>query len=243
MDGMGARWFRSCCVLTAVAFLCSLSAVAWAGGSFVTWEKGAYAPGETVRGTTTFGKGCCKRGVPADGPFYIYLYHSVEGTEIPPLPPDAVGVGEIVIEGERSPWTATYSFVVPADTPPGEYDVVHCNDPCTKMLGDLLEPHLVVANDPEVRQWGRLRWLERRVFGTSDRQRRDIEHLRRDFSYERAEVTDRIEALESRTADLQRRLDARVASTTSGQPLIGGLVAGFTVLLLLAAHALLKRGS
>jgi hypothetical protein len=226
--------------MAAVACLLSLAPAALAGGSFVTWEKGAYAPGETVRGTTTFGKGCCNRGVPQDGPFYVYLYHSVEGSEIPPLPPDAVLVGAIEIEGNASPWTATYELVVPLNTPPGEYDVVHCNDPCTKMLGDLVEPQLVVANDPEVRQWGRLRWLERRVFGTSDRQRRAIEHVGRDLTDTRAELLDRIGVLESRVDDLQVQL-AAPAGTTEGQPLTGGLVAGSTVLLLLAAHLLSKR--
>ena len=243
MDGKWGRWCRTCCLIAAVASLLSLPTVARAGGAVVTWEKGAYAPGEKVRGTTTFGKGCCNRGVPQDGPFYIYLYDSVEGTEIPPLPPDAVRVGQIEIERDETPWTATYEFVVPLNTPPGEHDVIHCNDPYTKMLGDLVEPQLVVAADPEVRQWGRLRWLERRVFGTSDRQRRAIERLGRDVSTTRGEMTDRIGTLEARVDDLHAQLSAQVADTTTGQPLTGGLVAGSTVLLLLAAHVLSKRGA
>jgi hypothetical protein len=62
----------------------------------------------------------------------------------PQIPDDAVRVGEVHISKEPFPSNTTYlvdvasaEFVVP-DLPPGPYYLVHCNDPCTAALGDLL---------------------------------------------------------------------------------------------------------
>lgn len=227
--------------LVVVTFLQTLFLLppAVAGGALVTWDKGAYAPGQTVRGSVRFGKGCCNRGVPSDGPFFVYLYEPAEGQEIPPLPRGAVRVGVIEVSGEASPWTATYSFTMPF-LHPGEYAVIHCNDPCTKMLGDIVEPSLIVANDPEVRLWAKMRWLERRVFGSASRLESAINRLSRDSS--RGSL--RLDALEERVRLLE------VASSASGDvngteesstPVRAGVVGAATLALLGAIHLLTRR--
>lgn len=215
---------------TAVCVLILLPTVpAQAGGALVTWEKGAYAPGEVVRGSTPFGRGCCNRGRPSDGPFYVYLWSASEGQEIPPLPPNAIRVGGIEVSGTVPRWTAHYTFTVP-DVPPGEYEVFHCNDPCNAMLGDLIEPVLVVANDPEVRQWGKMRWLERRLWGTT-------ENLQRALGRTRRTMAERIDSLEERVTTLQASLaSSREPPPTEGPRTSSLLLAAVTAGALAVLH-------
>ena len=76
-----------------------------------------------------------------DGPFFVYLHGAEYGlvtaaagggteTDVP--------LGPLVLD-ERSGWLAVSAKVlIPEAAPPGEYQVVVCNDPCTTGLGDLI---------------------------------------------------------------------------------------------------------
>lgn len=236
----GWRWPLSACAVGAlVGVVLTLQAgPARAGGSLVTWEKGAYAPGETVRGTSTFSRGCCDRGLPSDGPYFVYMWHAAEG-EIPPLPPSAIRVGQVEITGRSPGWTATYEFTVP-QVPPGEYEIFDCNDPCTKMLGDLVESQLAVANDPEIRQWSRMRWLERRIFGQAGALRGALHRATKDLKRSDNVLEMRLTEIEERLAALE--VSATRSDATGKRIAEGGLVGAGVVALLVALH-LLTRGS
>jgi hypothetical protein len=148
---------RSFVVLSAV-FSVVLSAVfgagvlsagpAAAGGS--TWEfpDPEVAPGETVFAWVQVAwEHNPSLGTPADGPWLAWI-RPVGAQQAANPRQDAVGgailVGEIMVFDEPydaggirfGPHHATISFVLP-DVPGGEYELVHCNDPCTKSLGDV----------------------------------------------------------------------------------------------------------
>jgi hypothetical protein len=118
-----------------------------AGGS--TWEfpDPEVAPGETVFAWVQVAwEHNPSLGTPADGPWLAWIQR-VDAQQAAPRQ-DGLGgailVGEIMVFDEPydaggirfGPHHATISFVLP-DVPGGEYELVHCNDPCTKSLGDV----------------------------------------------------------------------------------------------------------
>lgn len=114
------------------------AAPARAGGTWLEFDRDAYAPGETARAQALVGHG--QLGWVHDGPFYAYLAESHQV-------PSEVGIplGNLVLE-EQSPTTVlvTLEFRVP-DVAAGEYAVIYCNDPCTEGLGDLIGGSLTVV--------------------------------------------------------------------------------------------------
>ena len=118
-----------------------------AGGS--TWEFDAarYQPGD--RATARAAVGWDPDGgryTPDVGPFGAWLWR-FDPRVIHPygtIPDDAVWVADVVISLDPyeqngvlfGPHHVTVEFTVP-DLPPGRYELLHCNDPCTSTLGDL----------------------------------------------------------------------------------------------------------
>jgi hypothetical protein len=140
-------------VVWALVAITVVARPAFAGGSVWDFDREVYRPGDLATAITAIAGGP-DLGTPADGPFFAYLLaveaHS-EGAPYPVIPPGAVRVAEIqVVTGpyEEAPGVlvgphhARFTFRVP-DLPAGEYEVLHCNDPCTTTLADIT--------------WGRMR--------------------------------------------------------------------------------------
>ena len=139
---------RSWSIVIAAGFLLGSISVAVAGGSAWTFGDDEYLPGQIVETTTSVAWGHnADLGTPDDGPYFLYLAEaSREWRQWPPDPEGTmlVGIVEITLgpfEAEdgvlHGPHGATARFEIP-DIPPGEYQVIHCNDPCTTQLGDVI---------------------------------------------------------------------------------------------------------
>jgi len=137
--------------LTLVASIAALTlcpAIAAAGGGAVWQFEGYHEPGDVVESTTAVAWGHdASLGLPEDGPYLIYL--APAGDEVatwPSVPEESLLVGIVeVYEGpytlpngdNHGPHHAVARFEVP-DVPPGDYQLFHCNDPCTTTLGDII---------------------------------------------------------------------------------------------------------
>ena len=218
-----------------VSVLVLVGGSARAGGSWLEWDRFAYSPGESAAGTTQFGPGCCGRGEPADGPYYLDLRRNDGTYEMPPLPDDVIPLNAALeISDGGSPWTASASFTVP-DVEAGEYQVIHCNDPCTKLLGDLLIANLhVVADDGEdllARRVDRLR--TRLTAGLYRAKNRFVTKARLEVATDALDR--RLDALEDEIGSLQSKLAGTAEKKDDGAGLIqgslglGGLVTGMAL--------------
>lgn len=115
-----------------------------AGGSVWHFE-GYHRPGDVVDASTTAAWGHDPGlGTPADGPFLLYLVPAdSEPDTFLGIPAEPLLVGSVHIDqSHRTPGTsttalATAHFEIPS-VPPGEYQIVHCNEPCTTTLGDII---------------------------------------------------------------------------------------------------------
>jgi hypothetical protein len=115
------------------------------GGSTWDVEPDVAAPGERVEvGTCVAWAHNGNLGTPEDGPYSMWvspLGSNGTGGGVAQVPDGAVPVGEITID-EGGLWkncgpnAAHISFTVP-NLPPGEYELIHCNEPCTDVLGDI----------------------------------------------------------------------------------------------------------
>ena len=139
---------RSWSIVIAAGFLLGSISVAVAGGSVWTFGDDEYLPGQIVETTTSVAWGHnAELGTPDDGPYFLYLAEaSREWRHWPPDPEGTmlVGIVEITLgpfvaeDGSRhGPHGATARFEIP-DVPAGEYQVIHCNVPCTTQLGDVI---------------------------------------------------------------------------------------------------------
>ena len=143
-------------ILGACAFVLGGAVPAHAGGSLLHFERDHYEPGERAVASGRFGPGCCDRGWLEHGPYHAWLvpYHETQAAEAT-LPNGVVPIGEVRLS--QAPYqvngqtyfhhTATVEFDVP-ELPPGRYAVHHCNDPCTKELGDITGAMLQVGAPP-----------------------------------------------------------------------------------------------
>lgn len=132
-------------VVTALVVL-SVAATAQAGGSVWHFE-GYHEPGETVESTTSIAWGHPDLGSPSDGPFFLYLApQDLELQKWPSIPEEAMLVG--IVEAHEGPYVgsdgelygphhAVARFEIP-DVPPGVYQILHCNEPCTSTLADIV---------------------------------------------------------------------------------------------------------
>lgn len=119
-----------------------------AGGSVWHFDDAEYQPGDIAETTTSVSwshHGAL--GTPGDGPFVIYLAPMDAVAESwPGLPDGSLPVGIVEIhpgpylgaDGEwYGPNYAVARFEIP-DVAPGEYQIAHCNSPCTTTLGDII---------------------------------------------------------------------------------------------------------
>ncbi|MGI9601162.1 MAG: hypothetical protein ACR2QE_04720 [Acidimicrobiales bacterium] len=125
-----------------------LASPARAGGSTWEFDGDPYAPGDTVFGWAQVAWSHNDQlGSPANGPYQAYLRRLTDDEidySYGLIPDDAVWVAEIVTSDDPyesggvkwGPHSATLEFVLP-DVAPGEYEILHCNDPCTTTLGDI----------------------------------------------------------------------------------------------------------
>jgi len=119
-----------------------------AGGAVWHFDDAEYQPGDIAEATTSVAwNHDGSLGTPDDGPFVIYLAPMEAVAESwPGLPDGSVPVGIVEIhlgpyqetDGESyGPHHAVARFEIP-DVPPGEYQIAHCNSPCTQTLGDII---------------------------------------------------------------------------------------------------------
>lgn len=121
-----------------------VATLAAAGGGAI-WEfEGYHEPGERVETATAVAWGT-ESGTPDDGPYYVYLAPMDIEYVWPEIPEEALLVGVVEIrEGPLwdgqfyvGPHHAVARFEIP-DVAPGTYQILHCNDPCTTGLGDII---------------------------------------------------------------------------------------------------------
>jgi hypothetical protein len=130
---------------TCVAF----NAPAFAGGSNWSFDRPVYEPGDVVLASTAVAWAHNPRlGTPDDGPFGAWIAPiGVDDERERPYAEQIewaryvtdvrVDVGPGLVNGMRvGPNVARATFVLPV-LAPGQYELLHCNYPCTTTLGDI----------------------------------------------------------------------------------------------------------
>ena len=208
----------------------------------------AFSPGDVVEGSTSVWiEGRHGLGIPEDGPFFAYLVQPRREVPFPPpVPEDAIALGELTIDPHKdgaSYSVARISFTVP-DVPPGDYFVIHCDDPCTTTLGDIMTTQLIIAADEaDERATVGIDRLDRRT----EQNEFFIKRMRQQLS-RHADSIGRISDLERANDELERRIgaiEAQLADERSRPGLSAGAlgvaaVAGLTALGL-AGHRIRRR--
>ncbi len=120
-----------------------------AGGSWLEpgWERVEAGDHIKLSGNVVRGQ----LGWTDDGPFFTYLSGEGYGTTVVQGNGGAVTdvpLGELTIAPGYTNAQASIDIALPDDTPPGEYRVVVCNEPCTTGFGDLIGAVLYVGIDP-----------------------------------------------------------------------------------------------
>ncbi len=141
------RRFFVVSVLAVTSF--AYSAPAYAGGAQLEPSWVRVDAGEDIELRAVVSRGAF--GWVEDGPFYAYLSGTEFGEVTETVPGGAVtnvSLGELTIDGSGNSADVTLLTTVPAETPPGEYQIVVCNDPCTTGFGDLSGGALYVGVDP-----------------------------------------------------------------------------------------------
>jgi hypothetical protein len=128
-----------------------------AGGSWLYPVADRYEPGDVATLVGYAGPG--QQGWLEDGPFYAYL-EPAAGDRPPSAQDGGQPLGPLTVEPTgRAGWEAlriTLSFRLPIDLAAGSYQVMYCNDPCAKGLGDLVGAMVDVGVDPSgpvIREW------------------------------------------------------------------------------------------
>lgn len=119
-----------------------------AGGAVWHFDGVEYAPGEIAEAYTSVSWGHNgSLGRPEGGPYLLYLDQAGAVAESwPGIPEEAMLVG--IVEINLSPYWAEdglsygpYHAIARFEIPqvaPGQYQILHCNEPCTTMLGDII---------------------------------------------------------------------------------------------------------
>ena len=141
-----------------VALVLSFPTSAAAGGAHWRFDRDAYHVGEVATGVTAIAwEHNPALGTPADGPYFGYLLPvgQLGDTAVwPSISEGALKVGQVEINDgpvEEAPgfWVgphhARLEFTVPA-LPAGSYAVLHCNDPCTTPLADIIGGSIVIGS-------------------------------------------------------------------------------------------------
>lgn len=179
-------------------------------------------------------------GGPEHGPYYGYIVKRAGagwGPYPPPLPDDAMYVGDVIFSetDDRQALDATLDFVMP-DLEPGHYSLLHCNDPCTRQIGDTMTtPITVVQAQDQAFLTGTVNRLDREVMTLRGKTESQVAALRstvRDLEARLNRMEDEISALEERadTAPVSRS-----TQDDSGVPWAGWLVPALVVLLAVLA--------
>ncbi len=157
-----------------------------------------YAPGEVAEGRMKFTPQIRGGGDVSDGPWYAFIRPEHIGTQGPPeLIEEAERVGEVQLTKKGNElYLARVKFAVP-QLSPGGYELVFCNNPCTKSLDGFAFAFLKVVATP----------LESRLVNGLDRSRSQLKEQIQDLN-DRAgkkirSLRVRITSLEEETAELQ----------------------------------------
>jgi hypothetical protein len=131
-----------------VATVIATAIPATAGGSVWLFDEPEYRPGDIAESTTSVNWGFgSSLGTPEEGPYLIYLAPiEASAATWPGIPEGAMLVG--IVEVHLGPYRAEDGFLVGPhhavarieipDVAPGEYQIFHCNDLCTRPLGDII---------------------------------------------------------------------------------------------------------
>ena len=120
-----------------------------AGGTWFEPSAVRVEAGDQVELTATVYRGTL--GWIEDGPFFVYLQGDQFGTVLTEGYGGAatdVPLGQLDLGTRVQRLSVSANVTIPGETPPGEYWVVVCNDPCTTGLGDLIGAVLYVGIDP-----------------------------------------------------------------------------------------------
>jgi hypothetical protein len=137
---------RFALTVATVLLVMPIGSVARAGGA--VWEfEGYHRPGDHVESTTAVQwDHNSMLGTPEDGPFLVYLAPNQLAPQAwPGIPDEALLVGVVEVRTgpyisdgmSMGPHHAVARFEIP-DVPAGSYQILHCNDPCTTTLGDIV---------------------------------------------------------------------------------------------------------
>lgn len=114
---------------------------AGAGGS--TWDitPDPATPGDLIHAEAVVAWAHSDRlGTPDDGPWRAWIRPVGNGNDLQggfaDVPDDAIPVGDITVSDDGGFGTATIDFTLP-QVPAGDYEFIHCNEPCTTTLGDI----------------------------------------------------------------------------------------------------------
>lgn len=219
------------------------------GGTWAFEDQGLnreaiFIPGDHVRAYTSLTlEGVVSRakyksgaywGGPEHGPYFGYI----SGPSLPrarptapPIPDGALQVGEVRFTETRRSGVldVTLEFVMP-ELEPGYYTLHHCNNPCTRQIGDTMStPFTVVQDRGQALLAGRLQRLERRDMSFRFRMEDRVEDLQK----RNAEVESEIQDLQTRLKELEGK---PAAATPPQEPsmwsAVGLGVAGATLALL-----------
>lgn len=256
------RFLRACAVGAVFGAVLFVPTPAHAGGGW--WNivghphgKAVLIPGETVEveGDVWVGndgrgeeKGVYHAG-PEHGPFYVYVAPVGPegwGPYPPPVPDNAIRVAELSYDHPDRPlFYARATFILP-ELEPGDYSLLHCNDPCTRQLSDLLStPFQVATDESEARLVSRFDDLESKMNTQRDRFRLRFDQIEREVFPELMDLKRRVDAVESRATELEERVQAleEGPQPVGSDVLEGGLAAGAVLLVLSLVHALTSRRS
>jgi hypothetical protein len=140
---------RTLLAAVAAGFLVMTTGAALAGGSWLEPSSVRVESGDEITLNATVYRGAL--GWVDDGPFFAYLRGETFGvitTEGYGGAATDVLIGDLEIADGSQSLEVSVDVVIPSDTPPGEYTVSICNDPCTTGLGDLIGGVLYVGVDP-----------------------------------------------------------------------------------------------
>ena len=253
---------RLCLAGILICAVLLIAAPAQAGGQL--WDldgqpsgQAYYEPGSTMtaRGGLYLwpdGRGRNDRGAhyagPEHGPFNFYVSKTAApdgwGPHAPPLPKDAQLVGEVIFKRRDDvTWDVSGTFALP-DLAPGNYMLHHCNDPCTRQLGDIMStPFTVIEDVDQAPLWKRLEAAQQKLRERSEDIRTlqlRIDQLSDQMGNSSGRVRDEVESM--RTELRSMRQEIKDLRSQRGSGIAHGSLAGLALgTLLLAAWRLRAR--
>ena len=124
---------------------------AQAGGTWLEPSDIRVEAGDEVSFEATVDRGTL--GWVDDGPFFVYLQGDEFGTVVSEGYGGAatdVLLGDLDLGPTTQRLRVSADITIPEQTPPGEYWITVCNDPCTTGIGDLVGALIYVGMDPPV---------------------------------------------------------------------------------------------